>query len=116
VWEPALRRGLIDLARFGLDLPGTLRRLTRQLDRGEFTVSVRPQGLDEPLRRLEVLVNRLAMSVLLAAFIVSAALLMRTYHPRDEGGLPGWFSTAGLITATVLGVWLLLSIWRSGRR
>jgi hypothetical protein len=41
-WEPELRRGLIDLARLGLDLPGALRRLTRQLERGEFTVSVRP--------------------------------------------------------------------------
>jgi ubiquinone biosynthesis protein len=115
-WEPELRRGLIDLARLGLDLPGALRRLTRQLERGEFTVSVRPQGLDEPLRRLEVLVNRLAMSVLLAAFIVSTALLMRTYHPRDEGGLPGWLSVVGLLVATVLGVGLLLAIWRSGRR
>lgn len=115
-WEPELRRGLIDLARVGLDLPGALRRLTRQLDRGELAVAVRPQGLDEPLRRVEALVNRLAMSVLLAAFIVSSALLMRTYHPGDEGGWPDWLSIVGLLVATVLGVWLLLAIWRSGRR
>jgi len=115
-WELELRRGLIDLARVGLGLPGTLRRLTRQLDRGEIPVAVRPQGLDEPLRRLEALVNRLAMSVLLSAFIVSAALLMRAYHPGDEGGLPDWLSVAALLAATVLGLWLLLAIWRSGRR
>ena len=62
------------------------------------------------------MVNRLAMSVLVAAFVVSTALLMRTYHPRDEGGLLGWLFVVGLLVATVLGVWLLLAIWRSGRR
>ncbi len=44
VWEPEVRRGLTDLARASLDLPGTLRRLTRQIERGEFTVTVRPRG------------------------------------------------------------------------
>ena len=114
-WEPELRRGLIDLARVGLELPGTLRRLARQLDRGELTVGLRPQGWDEPLHRLEAMVNRLAMSVLLAAFVVGSAVLMTVYHPGGQETWLGWFFALGLIAATVLGVWLLLSIWR-GRR
>ena len=48
-WEPELRRGLIDLARLGLDLPSALRRLTPARARRVHRV-VRPQGLDEPLR------------------------------------------------------------------
>jgi ubiquinone biosynthesis protein len=115
-WEPELRRGLVDLARIGLELPGTLRRFARQLDRGELTVGLHPQGLDEPLRRLEAMVNRLAMSVLLAAFVVGSAVLMTVYHLGGQETWLGWFFALGLIAAAVLGLWLLLAIWRSGRR
>ena len=116
VWEPELRRGLADLARIGLDLPATLRRLSRQLSRGELTVALRPQGLDEPLFRLEAMVNRLAMSILLAAFVVGSAVLMTVYHPSGQESWLGWFFALGLIAAALLGLWLLLAIWRSGRR
>lgn len=115
-WEPELRRGLADLARASIDVPGALRRLTRQIDRGEVTVAVRPQGLDDPLRRLEAMVNRLAMSVVVAAFVVGSAVLMTVYHPGAGNTWLGWFFAVGLIVAAVLGLWLLLAIWRSGRR
>jgi ubiquinone biosynthesis protein len=115
-WEPELRRGLTDLARASLDLPGMLRRLTRQIDRGEVTVTVRPRELDEPLRRLEAMVNRLAMSVLVAAFVIGSAVLMTVFHPGQGEAWLGWFFAVGLIVAAVLGLWLLLAIWRSGRR
>jgi ubiquinone biosynthesis protein len=115
-WEPELRRGLADLARIGLDLPATLRRLTRQLSRGELSIALRPQWLDEPLVRLEAMVNRLAMSILLAAFVVGSAVLMTVYHPGGQESWLGWFFALGLVAAAVLGLLLLLAIWRSGRR
>jgi ubiquinone biosynthesis protein len=116
VWEPEIRHGLTDLARVSLNLPGTLRRLTRQVERGEFTVTVRPGGLDEPLRRVEAMVNRLAMSLLVAAFVVASAVIITAYRPgRGEDRL-GWFIVVGLVAASVLGFWLLVVIWRSGRR
>jgi ubiquinone biosynthesis protein len=115
-WEPELRRGLAELARIGLDLPAALRRLMRQLSRGELTVALRPEGLDEPLLRLEAMVNRLAMSILLAAFVVGSAVLMTVYHPGGQETWLGWFFALGLIAAALLGLWVLLAIWRSGRR
>ncbi|MCC7021723.1 MAG: AarF/ABC1/UbiB kinase family protein [Thermomicrobiales bacterium] len=115
-WEPELRHGLADLARVGLDLPGALRRLVRQLDRGEVAVTLRSDGLDEPLRRLEAMVNRLAMSLLLAAFVVGSAVLMTVYHPGGQERWLGRFFALGLIAAAALGLWLLLAIWRGGRR
>lgn len=115
-WEPELRRALIDLARVGLDLPGGMRRIARQLNRGELTVGLRPQGLDEPLHRLEAMINRLAMSIILAAFVVGSAVLMTVFHPGGQQTWLGWFFALGLLAATVIGLWLLLAIWRSGRR
>jgi hypothetical protein len=107
---------MLDLARASLDLPGMVRRLIRQIDHGEFTVTVRPRELDEPLRRLEVMVNRLAMSVLVAALVVANAVILTAFHPGGEEAWLGWFFVAGLVVALVLGFWLLLVIWRSGRR
>ena len=115
-WEPELHRGLIDLARVGLDLPGGMRRLACQLNRGELTVDLRPQGLDEPLHRLEAMINRLAMSIMLAAFAVSSAVLMTVYHPGGQQTWLGWFLALGLLAATVIGPWMLAAIWRSRRR
>jgi ubiquinone biosynthesis protein len=115
-WEQEIRRGMMDLARIGIELPGTLRRLTGQIERGEFTVTVRPRDLDEPLRRLEAMVNRLAMSVLVAAFVVATALIIVAFRPgRGETWLGGLIAV-GLVAAVILGLWLLLVIWRSGRR
>jgi ubiquinone biosynthesis protein len=116
VWEPEVRRGMTDLARIGLDLPGTLRRLTRQIERGEFTVTVRPRDLDEPLRRLESMVNRLVMSLLVAAFVVANAVILTSFHPGGGETGRGWIFAVGLVAAAVLGFWLLLVIWRSGHR
>lgn len=115
-WEPELRRGLIDLGRAGLDLPGQLRRLGRRLDRGELTFAVRHQQLDEPLRRIDAMVNRLALSILVAAFVIGTGLIMISYHPGGDASWLGWFFGLGLTAVVVLGIRLALAIRRSGRR
>ena len=115
-WEPELRRGLTDLARMGLDLPGQVRRLTRRLDRGELTVRFRPDEIDEPLRRLDAMVNRLALAVLVAAFVIAIGLAMVFYHPGEDATWLAWFFGLGLAALVALGVWLALAVRRSGRR
>ena len=112
-WEPELRRGVADLARAGLALPGALRRLTLQVDRGELSMTIRLRELDQLLGRLEAMVNRLAMSVLVAGFVVAAALLLSGDRPASAW--VGWLVGIGLVAAAALGVWIVLSI-RRGRR
>lgn len=114
-WEPELKRGLADLARVGIELPGVLRRLTRRLDRGQLTVTVRQGELEEPLRRLEAMTNRLALSVLVGAFVIGIGLLMTVYHPGGGDAWLGWFFAAGLVIVAALGIWLAIAIYRSGR-
>src|SRR3954454_25126223 len=109
-WEPEIRHGLTDLARVSLDMTGTLPPPPRQIERGELPVIVRPGGRDEPLHRLEAMVNRLAMSVLVAAFVVGSAVIITAYRPgRGEDRL-GSFIVVGLVAASVLGFSLMLVI------
>jgi ubiquinone biosynthesis protein len=115
-WEPALRRGLLDLARVGVELPGDLRRMTRRVERGEFTVVTRLDGYEAPLHRLEAMVNRLAISLLVSALVLGTSLAV-VFSDPDEHSV--WFNgllAAGLLVTLSLGIWLVIAIWRSGRR
>lgn len=108
-----ISEGMLDLAELGLGLPQRLRRLIGQMERGQLTVTTRHEGVDEFVVELNRIVNRLAGSVLLAALIVSLALLMLIYHPAGWATWGGWFFGLAFLVALVLGVRLLWSIWRS---
>lgn len=60
--------------------------------------------------------NRLSLSILVAAIAIVLGLLMLVYHP------PGWERFAGSIFAVALtvavafGVWVMVTILRSGIR
>jgi ubiquinone biosynthesis protein len=97
------------------ELPRRLPRLVDQLTEGDLQITLRISEIEAFLVRLDRVGNRLALSVLLAAFIVSLALLI----PSFLGGQQGWIFrliALGFVAASGLGLWLLLSIWRSGRR
>jgi ubiquinone biosynthesis protein len=90
-------------------------RLVDQLEEGDLQFTLRLREIETLLTRLDRVGNRLAVSVLLAAFIVSLALLMPSFLGGRQGWI-FWLIALGFVAASVLGLWLLLSIWRSGRR
>ncbi|CAN5422356.1 AarF/ABC1/UbiB kinase family protein [soil metagenome] len=115
-WKPFVQSALGDLLRAGGDFPGQLRRFSRRLDQGDLTVSVRMRELDSSLHRLEGMVNRLALSILVSALIIGAALLIVAYHPgTDSGWLTALFA-GGMVVAVLLALALIVSMIRSRRR
>ncbi|RIK42994.1 MAG: ABC transporter [Chloroflexi bacterium] len=105
--------GLAELAEWSFDLPQQLRTITRQLERGEITVTTRHEGLAEVLAQFNRAVNRLAMSILVAALIIGLGLLMLIYHPPAWAAWGGWVFGLSFLLVFVLGTGLLWSIWRS---
>ena len=97
------------------DLPRRVPRLIDQLEEGDLQFTLQLRELETFLSRLDRVGNRLAISVLLAAFIVSLALLMPSFLGGRQGWI-FWLIALGFVAASVLGLWLLFSIWRSGRR
>lgn len=114
-WGQGIRSSATDIVAMGLDLPAMVRRLIRRVDRGELAVIVRPREMEEPLRRLDAMVNRLALSILLASFVVGTGLVMVFYHPNSNDSWLVWFFVVGLVAVAALGAWLILAIRRSGR-
>ena len=115
-WMPSLIRGVGDWAQLLDMLPRTGMQLLTRAERGELEVSLRHQELGRALVYLDRLANRLALSILLAALIVGLALLVPAFHLAERGGLVTALVVLGFALASFLGLWLVISILRSGRR
>lgn len=86
--------------------------LLRQLERGRLPLEVKVGGNKESLDRLDKLITRLSLSILVAAFIISLPLLMPAAQQNPS------LSTLvllGFIASLLLGLWLLFSMVRGGR-
>ncbi len=114
-WGKRLLKTGSDWGELLADLPRRVSHLTDQLEEGDLQITLRIRELEALFIRLDRVGNRLAISVLLAAFIVSLALLMPSFLGGRQGWI-FWLITLGFAAASVLGLWLLFSIWRSGRR
>lgn len=79
-------------------------------------MGLRPEGFEPALRRFELLANRLVLGVIAAAFIVGLAVLMAAYNPPGWERWMGPFFAFGFVAAGALGLYLVWSILRSGRR
>lgn len=115
-WMPSLIRGVGDWAQLLDMLPRTGIQLLTQVERGELEVRLRHQELGRALVYLDRLANRLALSILLAALIVGLALLVPAFHLAERGGLATALVVLGFALASLVGLWLVISILRSGRR
>ncbi|MFZ5924378.1 MAG: ABC1 kinase family protein [Bacillota bacterium] len=92
------------------------KRLGKFLDlavEGQLKVKWELDNMDRPLRRIDALVNRLALSIVLASIIVGTALVVSTAPPVLLWHVP--LAEVGFVTALVFGIWLLVSIVRPGR-
>ncbi|NUQ86518.1 MAG: AarF/ABC1/UbiB kinase family protein [Anaerolineales bacterium] len=105
----------LDAAELGLSLPHRLSRLIGQVERGELELNVNHEGLREFARQIQRMVNRLALTILLAATILALGLMMLIYHPPGWDLYGGWVFGFGFLFSLALGVWMVWTIWRSGR-
>ena len=107
-------KSLRDAAALALDLPGELRRLMKAMNRGTITVHVDVTRLDHSFERMDRAVSRLTMGIVTAALIIGSSIVMTVKTETTWLGLP-LFGLLGFLGAVVCGLWLLVSIIRSGR-
>ncbi|SFK75604.1 Predicted unusual protein kinase regulating ubiquinone biosynthesis, AarF/ABC1/UbiB family [Geodermatophilus ruber] len=115
-------RSALDAAAFAEQLPNRLNKVLESLAEGR--VNLRLEGLDEGsvIRGAQKLANRVTAGVMIAAFVISAALFSSAPHASTLWGYP-------LLTIVFLGLAILTAVWvavgmlrrdlperRSGRR
>jgi predicted unusual protein kinase regulating ubiquinone biosynthesis (AarF/ABC1/UbiB family) len=87
-------------------LPRHLGQLVNKLETGTFKIGVSPTGLDDIEHVLRSLSNRIGGALIVAALLISSALLARVDDLR-------WFAFGGFCAAFALGVYLLWKIIRT---
>lgn len=104
-------RSYYNLAR---TLPDDLKEMLNRLNRNKFKIDLEHRGLEHFIRELDKSGNRLSSSLIIAALLVGASLIMQTDKGPHIFGLPA-LAFLGYLVAGLMGVWLLMGIFRSGR-
>ena len=87
--------------------------LNAQALAGGLKTKVEYVGLERPMHRVDVMVNRLAFALVVAAIIVSSAVMFSSEAVTQLIGVP--LSVAYVVLGVLMAGWLLYSILRSGR-
>lgn len=109
------RNVLMDITNWG-DLLHRLPRVgSRMLERMERNEPIRMEikDVDRMLSRIDRLVTRFALSVLVAAFVIALPLLLQLTTP---GSLPRWLILISLVPIVGTGIWLGFSLLNTPRK
>ncbi|MGE5529857.1 MAG: ABC1 kinase family protein [Patescibacteria group bacterium] len=102
------------LPRMGLEIPIRFLELLRRALSGNLTVRMEHANLERNIAELSKMANRIVFALIIAALIVgSSSVINAEVGPKLYG--VSAFGLLGFLGAAVMGLWLLVSILRSGR-
>jgi ubiquinone biosynthesis protein len=109
------RRESWKLTQMAADLPYQVHETLEQVRDGQIEVGFVHKGLDEFMAKLDVLFNRLVIALVVTGGLIGSSLI--GVFARNGPHVLGLHvvSALGFGLSTVLGVWLLWSVVRSGR-
>jgi len=108
------RRAVLELLSLLGGLPADLRTLLKEARRGRMKLELDMKRLDHFGQQLARSANRLTVGIVTAALIVGSSIVMTVGGGPTLFGLP-LFGFLGFLLAFLGGLWVLVSIWRSGR-
>ncbi|MBT9540177.1 AarF/UbiB family protein [Thiobacillus sp.] len=96
------------------DLPRDFRTLLRDMRRGRVKIDLDLKRLDSFGHQLDRASNRLTMGILTASLVVGSSIIMTVKGGPQLLGLP-LFGLLGFLIAFFNSLWIIFSIWRSGK-
>ena len=106
-------------------MPRHINTILRQTAEGRQRVTLHHSGLESLDSRLEKGVNRLTVGMVISASLIAAALVLNSSQRLADVAinffgiktvpLTALFGLTGYGVATILGVWLIINIFRSGK-
>ncbi len=103
------KNNLFGFAELLIDLPQSLSQFVDAISHNDLSINIKIEKPDWLSKDLDRIINRLSVSLVTSALIVGSSIVTTV-----EGGGSSAFGLMGFIGAVIGGVWLLLSIWRSG--
>lgn len=108
------RRGLNDILSVVTGLPRDMARLIKDARRGKFKIDLDLKRLERFSHQVDLSANRLTLGILTASLVIGSSIVMTVEGGPTLFGLPV-FGFLGFMAAFFNSVWLIFSIWRSGR-
>ena len=108
------RKSLRETLEVMADLPRDLRHLVRDARRGRMKIDLDLKRLDHFGHQLDRASNRLTMGILTASLVVGSSIIMTVEGGPKLFGLP-LFGLLGFLIAFFNSLWIVFSIWRSGK-
>jgi len=101
----------LNLAR---NIPRDLKEIINRINRNKFKIDLEHRGLDKFTAEFDRSINRLSISMILAAMIIGSSIIMQTDKGPKVMGFPA-LAFMGYTIAGLVGLWLVYAIIRSGR-
>jgi ubiquinone biosynthesis protein len=99
---------------FLVDLPERLDKILGLLEERDLRIELKHLGLKDLISKLDIVTNRLSISVITSALIVGSSLIIQIDKGPSFLGLPV-IGLTGYLIAGFFGVWLIIAIIKSGR-
>lgn len=108
------RKNIMEISDFIILFPKQMKQIMRKLLRDDFHIKLTPIGLDRFIRDMDRSSNRISFSMIISSILLSSAIM----HATGVGPKIYGMSILGFVAfgfAFLLGIWLIISIIRSGR-
>ena len=92
------------------DLPVHVGKTLSKLSRDDLRIQLEHRHLDHLITEVDRSSNRIVIGMVMSALIVASALII-----RSTGSAAWWISVPTFILSSLLGIWLIFGIFRSGR-
>ena len=109
------RKEVVNLGRVLRETPYQLHDFLEQAREGRLEVGFVHKGLDEFMHRIDIVFNRLVVALVVAGGLIGSSMIgvFAKQGPQIAG--INAISFVGFVLSTVLGLWLLVGVIRSGR-
>lgn len=104
-------RNLTIIADLLSGFPKQLHQLLRASRKGSIQVNITVSGFDHQINKINNAITRLTMGIVTAALIIGTSIIMTVRSGPEIMGMP-LFGFIGFMSASVVGIWLLISIWK----
>lgn len=108
------RKSLRDMIGVLSGLPRDLSHLLREARRGKMRIDLDMKRLDHFGQQLDRSSNRVTMGILTASLVIGSSIIMTVKGGPTLFGLP-LFGLLGFLIAFFNSLWIIFSIWRSGK-
>jgi ubiquinone biosynthesis protein len=95
-------------------MPVDMRQILSKIRSDDVTLGITHKGLERFITELDRSSNRLSFAVVIAALIVGSSIVFETEAGPSFFGYP-MVGLVGFLLASILGLWLLVGIIKSGR-